>query len=171
MLFEQYYPRLYYFAFKLIRDETEAQDQAQEALTTLWQKKEEFRRASLSQAEAFLFTVVKNRCYNYSRRRRMKAGKEDDIAAGQDFSENIIEARLIQEDVFNLIFREIEQLPPQQVQLLKMIYVEGLQTDEIADRMGITLNVVRNQKARALEKLRTLLLKKGLLHLLILFFY
>ena len=51
-----------------------------------------------------------------------------------------------------------------------MIYLDGLDTNEIAEKLGITPNNVRNQKARALEKVRTSLLKKGLLHLLVLFF-
>lgn len=169
-LFERFYPRLYYFGYKLIKEETEAQDQAQEALTALWQRRDSFRQASLKEAEAFLFTVVRNRSYNYSKHRRMKAARREEITAGQDLSEDYIEARIVQEDVFNRIFREISQLPPAQVTLLKMIYLEGLDTNEIAERLGITPNNVRNQKARALEKVRTLLLKKGLLHLFILFF-
>ena len=62
-LFEQYYPRLYYFGYKLTKDGTEAQDQAQEALTALWQHRDKFRQATLKEAEAFLFTVVRNRSY------------------------------------------------------------------------------------------------------------
>ena len=169
-LFEQYYPRLYYFGYKLIKDETEAQDQAQEALTALWQRRDSFRQATLKEAEAFLFTVVRNRSYNYDKHRRMRAAKQKEITAGQDLSEDLIEARLIQEDVFNRIFLEISQLPPAQVALFKMIYLEGLDTNEIAEKLGITPNNVRNQKARALEKVRTSLLKKGLLNLLVLFF-
>ena len=79
--------------------------------------------------------------------------------------------RLIQEDIFNRIFREIDQLPEAQVKLLKMIYVEGLETHEIAARLGITSNNVRIQKARTLEKLRTIMLRKGLLPLFFLFFH
>jgi RNA polymerase sigma factor (sigma-70 family) len=165
-----FYPRLYYFGFKLIGEEAEAQDQAQEALTALWQRRQNFREASLKEAEAFLFTVVRNRSYNYSKHRKMKTGKREEISAGLDLSEDVIEARLIQEDVFNRVFREISQLPPSQVHLLKMIYLDGLDTNEIAEKLEITPNNVRNQKARALEKVRNSLLKKGLLHLLILFF-
>jgi RNA polymerase sigma factor (sigma-70 family) len=169
-LFELFYPRLYYFGFKLIREEAEAQDQAQEALTALWQRRDSFRQATLKEAEAFLFTVVRNRSYNYHKHRRMKAAKQVEITAGQDLSEDLIEARLVQEDVFNRIFLEIAQLLPGQVSLFRMIYLEGLDTNEIAEKLGITPNNVRNQKARALEKVRTSLLKKGLLHLLVLFF-
>ena len=169
-LFEQYYPRLYYFGYKLTKDETEAQDQAQEALTALWQHRDKFRQATLKEAEAFLFTVVRNRSYNYYKHRQMKAAKQKEITAGQDLSEDLIEARLVQEDVFHRIFLEISQLPPAQVALLKMIYLDGLDTNEIAEKLETTPNNVRNQKARALEKVRSSLLKKGLLHLLILFF-
>jgi len=169
ILFEIYYPRLSYFGSTLIHDPQEAQDFAQEALVSFWQRREDFRYSSLQQAEAFLFTVVRNKCYNLIKHEKMKAGKGADMLSGPAFEEEA-EARFIQEDVFNRVYREIQQLPAAQAQLLKMIFVEGLETDEIAQKLAITPNNVRNQKARALEKIRTLVLRKRLLILFLLVF-
>jgi RNA polymerase sigma-70 factor (ECF subfamily) len=170
MFYELYYSRLFYFGSTLIHDIPDAQDFAQEALVSFWQKREDFRHSSLSQAEAFLFTVVRNKSYNLLRHQKMKAGKEADMRSGPAFDEEA-EARFIQEDVFDRVYKEIQELPAAQAQLLKMIFVEGLGTDEIAQKLAITPNNVRNQKARALEKIRTLILKKGLLFFFLLFFY
>jgi len=68
------------------------------------------------------------------------------------------------------VYKEIQQLPVAQAQLLKMIFVEELGTDEIAEKLGITPNNVRNQKARALEKIRALILRKGLSIIFLLIF-
>lgn len=169
VFFEMYYSRLSFFAGSLIHHPQEAQDFAQEALVSFWQKRADFRGASLQQAEAFLFTVIRNKCYNLIKHRKMRMGKETELLSGAAF-EAEAEARFIQEDVFNRVYKEIQQLPVAQAQLLKMIFVEELGTDEIAEKLGITPNNVRNQKARALEKIRALILRKGLLITLLLIF-
>jgi len=169
IFFELYYSRLTYFAGSLINHQSEAQDFAQEALVSFWQRRADFRHSTLSQAEAFLFTVVRNKCYNLLKHLKMKTGKEAELLSSPDF-EVEAEARFIQEDVFNQVYKEIQQLPEAQAQLLKMIFVEGLETDEIAARLAITPNNVRNQKARALEKIRALILRKRLLIIFLLMF-
>ena len=167
--FELYYSRLTYFAGSLIQHQPEAQDFAQEALVSFWQRRAVFRHSSFSQAEAFLFTVVRNKCYNLIKHQQMKMGKEAELLSGPAF-ETEAEARFIEEDVFNQVYKEIRQLPEAQAQLLKMIFVEGLETDEIAARLAITPNNVRNQKARALEKIKALILRKRLLIIFLLLF-
>ncbi|MFX1707278.1 sigma-70 family RNA polymerase sigma factor [Chitinophaga sp. CC14] len=171
VLFDRCYPRLYYYVFKLIQNENEARDQVQEAFMAFWQRREAFRAAAITDAEAFMITVVRNRAYNYIKHQQIKAGKQDHILSGIDSIDDQMEARLIQTDLFYRIYQEMMALPPQQAALLKMIYLEGLDTAEIAARLNTTPNNVRNQKARALEKLRTLLLKKGLYSPLFLFFF
>ncbi len=170
ILFDRYYPRLYYFALKLTRDEGEAQDEAQEALLALWQRKDSFKNARIRQAEAFMITIVRNRAYNFCKHLKVKDRKHAEIAAYRELSDDFLEAQIIQEDVFNRIYQEVQELPPAYVRLITMIFVDGLPTSEIAERLNTTANNVRNQKARALEKLRNLLLRKGLEKLLFFFF-
>jgi RNA polymerase sigma factor (sigma-70 family) len=77
-----------------------------------------------------------------------------------------------------MILDEVEQLPQIRKKIFKLIFVEGLTTGEIAEQLGITVDTVRVQKARALNSIRTTILKNGLLsftsHFLsisLLFFY
>lgn len=170
-LFESYFPRLYYFAYKLVAEDAEAEDIAQESLLSLWQRRESFAGRTLKEAEAFMFTVARNRCYNYNRDKTTRNNKLSELGGAMELTDDSVETAIIREDIFNRIFEEIEQLGPGQVQLLKMIFVDHLETAEIAERLQITPNNVRNQKARALEKLKTVLLRKRLLTPLILFFY
>lgn len=170
-LFDEYFSRLYYFAFKLIEDDSEAEDIAQEAILQFWKKKDEFKHQAIKDVESFLFTVARNRCYNYTRDKNTHAQKLEMLGASQDVTEHTLELNLIREDIFNRIYEEIRQLSPAQVQLLKMIFIENLETSEIAERLQITPNNVRNQKARALEKLKTALLRKRLMILILIFFY
>lgn len=125
-LFNRYYPRLYYFALRLTQNESEAQDQAQEAFLAFWQRKENFRNASAKEAEAFMITVVRNKAYNYNKHRKIKTGKQTEIAEGLELSNDFIEAQVIQEDIFNRIYQEILSLSPSHLEVLKLVFIEEL---------------------------------------------
>ena len=168
VLFRSFYPRLCFLAEELTNNEAQAQDMAQESLSSFWQKREGFKDASLKEVSAFLFTVVRNRSFNYLKHLKVREAKHKLLADRLDEFDAEAEARFIKEDLYNRIYREIQQLPDAQRRLLSMIFVEGLETHEIAAALGTTPNNVRNQKARALEKLRSVLLKK---HLSLAFFY
>ncbi|QEC44429.1 RNA polymerase sigma factor [Pseudobacter ginsenosidimutans] len=170
-LYESYFSRLYYFAFKMIGVEREAEDIAQEALMSFWQRRDQFTHSTLKEAGSYLFTIARNRCYNYTRDKNTRISKHAEIAAEQEISEDSLTLNIIREDIFNRIYQEIQQLAPAQVALLKMIFIENLDTAEIAERLQTTPNNVRNQKARALEKLKTALLRKKLLTQILLLFY
>ncbi|HEY0271736.1 MAG TPA: sigma-70 family RNA polymerase sigma factor [Chitinophaga sp.] len=170
IFFHSFYPRLRYFCLDLLKDPAEAQDIAQDALAAFWDRREGFRHATLKAAGSFLFTVARNKCFDHQKHLQVRSSRQDQMAGAQEITEDLLEARIIKEDLFYQVFREIQALPPAQVTLLQMIFLEGLDTSEIAGKLGTTPNNVRNQKARALEKLRTVLLKKRLLPLFFYFF-
>lgn len=168
-LFKLYYPRLYYFAFQITTHETEAEDIAQEALLLLWQNRLQFAGQTLQNIEAYLFTIARNRCYNHIRNSNTRQKKLDALSGTFNTTDSRLETAIIQEDIFNRIYTEIMQLPPQQAQLLQLVFVDQLSTNEIAQKLQTTPNNIRNQKARAIGKLKTALLKKGLLQHCIIF--
>jgi RNA polymerase sigma-70 factor (ECF subfamily) len=168
--FHLFYPRLKYFCLDLLKDQGEAEDIAQMAITAFWQQRQGFRHATIKKAESFLFTVARNKCYNYIKHLQVHSSKQKELVEAADTIDDLLESRIIEEDLFYRVYQELLTLSPTQVRLLKMIFVEELQTQEIADRLGLTVNNVRNQKARALEKLRTVLQKKRLMLPVLLFF-
>jgi len=64
---------------------------------------------------------------------------------------------------------EIEQLPNRCKEIFKLIYYERRPADEIAALLGISVNTVWVQRAKAIQLIRTNLLKKGLLSVLLCF--
>lgn len=154
--FDAFYLRLYYFAKKLTRNESEAEDIAQEALVNFWVNVKD-KGVEPDNMESYLFQMVRNRCYTFNMRELMKAGKQDDLSRLGEAFEHEVENQLMREDIFNRIFREFNRLPGQQALIMKMIYIDGLHTNEIAAQLNISPNNVRNQKARALDRLRTFL--------------
>lgn len=60
----------------------------------------------------------------------------------------------IESDFLWEVFNSIERLPKQCSRILKLSYLEGKNNAEIADFMGISINTVKSQKARAKLLLR-----------------
>ena len=75
----------------------------------------------------------------------------------------------IKADVLTQMKDKIEDLPPKCKQIFKMAFFERLKNTDIAEKLGLSLQTVKNQKVRAIKLLR-LALNKDLVLLTILFF-
>ena len=160
IFFQTFYPRLRYYCYDILKDHAQAQDISQEAIATFWHQRSGFKQSSIKEAGAFLFTVARNKCYDHLKHLKVISRKEIPIADSTPIIDNMLEIKIIKEDLLSRIYREMHRLlPSSQAQLLTMIFAEGLSTQEIAEKLGTTPNNIRNQKARALERLRTILQK------------
>ena len=166
-VFETFYWRLYYFAKKLTDDTTESEDIAQEALLSFWINIKD-KGTRPDNITSYLFGIVRNRCYTFNQRSQMKVDKANAIIEQFQISEALIEEQLIREDIFNRVYQEFGFLPAQQAEVMRLIFIEGLETNEIAQRLNMTPNNIRNHKARGIEKIRSLILQKGLFILILL---
>jgi RNA polymerase sigma factor (sigma-70 family) len=160
--FNTYFPRLVFFVNKLISNDQEAEDIAIQTLTVFWQQNQKTKYESLSKTEAFIFSVARNRAYNFNKREKMKLSKEKAIVETTKSLNERAEALLVQEEIFNRVYKEILLLAPNQLQIVRMIFIEGMETGEIAKSLNTTANNIRNQKARILEKIRILVYNKGI---------
>src|SRR4051794_24115173 len=69
-LFKRYYPRLCHFAFQMLNDHVMAEDIVQDAFVAYWDNKEMVSSNTLS-IRSFLYTSIRNSCYNISRRKKV----------------------------------------------------------------------------------------------------
>ena len=53
-----------------------------------------------------------------------------------------------------LVERALDQLRPDDREILRMTLVDGLKSGEIADRLGLASEVVRKRKSRAVSRLQ-----------------
>ncbi len=72
VLFKSFYSRLSFLATELLGDNNQAEDIAQEALSVLWEKRAGFADSSMKEVSAYLFTTVRNRCFNALKHARSK---------------------------------------------------------------------------------------------------
>ena len=165
-IFKRHYKPLCYFAWQLTGNKPEAEDIAGEVFIKLWRRHNDFN--SLQNIKAFLYIATRNACFDYLKHVQRKNASHEELLYLAENSEEFIQSRMAKAEVLQAILYEVETLPPVRRQIFKMIYLQDLSTNEIAQQLNITADTVRVQKARALNSLRTQVLKKGLMSLTLL---
>jgi RNA polymerase sigma-70 factor, ECF subfamily len=151
LLFENYYNYLCGVAFRMIEDNSYAEDIVQDLILNLWNKRENLDiKISLG---AYLKRATINRSLNYLRSNHNKL--EDSITApdvvSQDKgSQDIMEQTELESQIHNII----EQLSPKCKIVFKMSRFEEMTYQEIAETLSLSVKTVENHIAKALKILR-----------------
>jgi RNA polymerase sigma-70 factor (ECF subfamily) len=145
----------------LVKNDEQAEDIVANAFIKLWRNRTGFE--NLDGIRAFMHVAIKNASLNYLRDMQRRSASHKEIYYLAEKGTNYIENRLIKMELLQMIFEEVETLPPIRRRIFKMIYLEDLTVFEIASQLNITTDTVRVQKARALHALRSTFLKKGIL--------
>lgn len=161
-VYDMYFNALYFFAYRIIEDTAEAEDIAAVTLEALIQKHAEFE--TMANIKAFLYISVRNKCLNYIRASQYKRQTHKEIMESEPALENYVLIEMVRSELMNEIYQEIESLPPTRRSVIKL-FLEGLSTEEICQRLNMKPETVWFNKSKALQQLRNVLLNKKLLSL------
>lgn len=158
-VFDKYYRPVSYFALKILNDDLYAEDIVSETFGKAWNARAKF--ATARHLENFLYLVTRNACISHLRTlRTSKANNEEwvrrAIADMEDDTE--LDLERVQVELMETIFEKLKKLPGGNV--LRMSYIEGKTTQEIAAELDITENNVYIIKCRALKSLRLVMTHK-----------
>lgn len=158
-LYKQEFVSIFYFVKRFVAEQQAAEDITTETFLKLWERIEDF--INMTGVRAFLYRVAKNSSLNYLRDHHCHiAHHEQLLYLIEKEDEDALAEQQLTSDIYRFIYEEIEKLPPQLKTVFTMAYMEGCVNEEIAQRLGINNQSVRNNKARALRLLRTSLLGK-----------
>ena len=174
IIFRKYFAGLCLFAEHFVRDHETAEEITEDFFCHLWDNCHDLSiTTSLS---GYLYRSMHNRCLNYLRNRKVR---QQYVADNQYFftDEEILGKDTEDQPVSNLIARELEKnisdaidgLPEQCRVIFSLNRFEDLSYVEIADKLNLSVNTVKTQMARALQKLRYAL-KEFLIIALMMFF-
>jgi len=154
-----FYPALRNFAGNLLHDIPAAEDILTDIFVTLWRKHADFE--TLSNIKAFLFISTRNACINYVKKlQRDSQLKNGLVNYLSDDHEEFALNEMIRAEILQQIYQEIETLPSQCRTIFKLSYMDGLSNPEIAEKLNLSANTVKNHKVRALNTLRLKFLRK-----------
>lgn len=151
--FRQYYTALCYFAQRMLGDPLDAEDVVEELFVRLWNRQQHF--TDEGHLKAFLYRSTKNACLDFIKKTERSGARNSFYASEVYENEEGYLNEIIRAEVIRELYQAIEDLPAQCNKVIKMSYVEGKSNQEIADELSLSLQTVKNHKARGLAILKS----------------
>lgn len=152
-LYKRYCDAMYNVCYRMLGNESEAEDILQESFIDIFRKLDSFRHES--SLGSWIKKIVINHCLNVFKKRRIRF-EEISEQAGQVAEEEFHENEEIVYEV-KKVKDAILKLPDGYRQVLSLYLIEGYDHAEIADILGIQETGSKSQYSRAKAKLRALL--------------
>ncbi|MDG2339676.1 MAG: RNA polymerase sigma factor [Paracoccaceae bacterium] len=157
LLMHRMTPRVYRQAYRMLGDQAEAEDVAQEAMLKLWKIAPDWRQGE-AKVTTCLYRIVANLCTDRLRKRRPNDSL-DSVAEPEDGAASVPDQMQDQTRSFALN-EALDQLPDRQKQAVVLRHLEELTNPEIAEVMGVGVGAVENLIARGKRALAGLLAKR-----------
>jgi RNA polymerase sigma-70 factor (family 1) len=151
-LFKFQYKVLCSYAYNILKNKEEAEDVASQAFFKLMDKRDKFD--SLSSVRAYLYIIVRNKCFNLLMRRKVVVKGQQRVRNLYEDNTGLFFQALAKADLLQAVYDEINNLPRGQRKVFLGLYVRHLTPDEIAEELGISTQTVYNLKANGLKNLQ-----------------
>lgn len=166
VIFKRFHNELCNYIFKIVLDADDAQEIAQQCFVNLWEKRNE--ADSIVSIKAYLYRSAYNTAMNRFKHDKIKQRYESEeqyyleATALADF-DNTYDEKLTEK-----IKEEVENLPHKNKEVFKLRFFEGLNTQQVADKLEISPRTVETHVSNAYK-----ILRENLSHLLlfVLFFH
>lgn len=158
--FLQHYRPLCMYALHYLKDIDNAEDMVQDCFTELWERKDSC--VNISDIKPYLYTMVRNRCIDILR----KESYIDNNIQPSDI-EGIISDEECEERSYDeaRMWTAIDSLPEKCREVFLFAKRDGMKYEDIAEKMNISINTVRNHMNKALK-----IIKEGA-HRIYMFFF
>ena len=151
-LFRAYYAPLCFFAGRIIENPDDAGDIVEDLFVKLWDRQQTF--TDTLHAQSFFYRSIRNACLNYIKHGRVVRITHEMLLHTTEVIEHDHMSDMIRAEVWGELYRAIENLPLQCKKVISMSFLEGMTTDEIAAKLDLSPQTVRNTKMRGLRALK-----------------
>ena len=147
-------PRAFRHAARVLGNQSDAEDVAQDAMLRLWRAAKEWKTDGAAKPSTWLHKVVANLCVD----RLRKSGRSVELG-DDDFADDApgAEARMQDRGRMEALDAALARLPERQRQAVVLRHIEGLSNPEIADALDIGVEAVESLTARGKRALKTAL--------------
>lgn len=153
-LYGQYCKRLYDFVIRYVKVEADAEEIVQEVFIKIWENRGKVD--VYSSFESFLFTISYNSAVSLLRK-RVRENRYIEYLKSLQVVDQVYE---LTDEIY---FKELDsrmqfllkKLTPRQRKIFQLSRVEGLTHDEIAEKLGISRNTVKNHMVTVLGFLKS----------------
>lgn len=165
-LVKTYNRPLLYFANKIINNTQAAEEHVSDSFIKLWQARAQFQTSA--NIKAFLYISTKNACLNHIKTPHAKQHFDHELSDDLLSEEPEVYAKILQAELMEAIYKELEKLPEKQRTVFKLSFLEGLSTEEVCTQLDMSQTAVFANRSRALEALKKIFKDKNMLYYLLL---
>ena len=154
-LYDRYAGASYGLALRILGDREDAEEAVQDTFVVLWRRAGTYDPGQ-GRAYSWLLKITRNKAIDELRRRgstrrpRQVPQGMPELARGPESVEEEAGAA----ELRSIVGGALEELPPDQREVVEMAYLGGLSQREISERTGIPLGTVKTRTRLALKKLR-----------------
>ena len=157
-LFKTHYSPLLRYAEEILRDPDQAEDVVENLFVIIWEdrKKIDFHTSFKS----YLYRSTFNACLNLIRKKKSENRYRDFFIHHADFSKthdygsgSYPLSGIIEKEMDEMLKNAIDNLPPQCKRIFIMSRVDELSHQEIADKLGLSVNTIKSQIMNAIKKI------------------
>ena len=155
--YEQMSPQVLRFFVRRTDDPHRAVDLTAETFARAFEHRREFRGASDEQAAAWLWRIARNELAGFRRSRAVELAAVQRLGLERALSdEELLQLERLSatEELREQIQHALEVLPDEQQEVIRLRFIDELSYDEMAEKLGVSNDVVRTRTSRALRALR-----------------
>lgn len=151
-LFAHFAPRIKGFMMRGGTPEEMAEEVVQETMVTVWTKAGQFDAARAG-AATWIFTIARNKRIDMIRRQRRPEPDPLDPMFEPDPEPDGERALVMRQDE-DRVRGALDQLPPDQAEVVRLSFYENLPHSAIAERLDLPLGTVKSRLRLAFRKVR-----------------
>lgn len=158
-IYKQYYKKILNSVRKIVTNSEQAEDLAMETIQTLLQK--DFK--NVDNIEAFLFTTARNKCLNYVLHYKSLVKVHEYLLEKKLIEGESIKVDLDQENapiIASIIAEAVDKIPGRAAETIILMYLYKMSYIQVAMRMKIGVETVKDYRKVAIDKLRILIKDK-----------
>ena len=154
IIYEKYSKRLYGFVFRYVKQKADTEGIVQEVFIKIWKSRDKID--VYSSFESFLFTIAHNATVNLLKKRATEQKYAEHVKSLQRIEETYELTDEIQYKELKQKYQDLlNELTPRKKEIFQLSREEGLNNREIANKLGISVQTVKNHLVTTLSFLKS----------------
>ncbi len=163
-IYKKYNRKIYSVSLRYLRNKEDAEGVVQEVFLNLWRKRAEIK--DQHNFGSYLFTITHNIIRNQFRKLSRERKHTDDYLRSFSLYDDSTNTEIEYANLLELAEKAINDLPTRQKTVYNLCMRDGLNSEEISEKLGISRRTVENHLHRAKAYLKKALSDNRLISIL-----
>lgn len=157
--FNYWYPHLRLVVSRFFSDKDQVEDILQESFIRVWLNRDQL--PAVENMGGWLHTIASRVCISEMRKVLRKEKQTRDLTVHKANEVDFVVERISLSEINRLIATVVDKMPSARKNIYLMSRGDGLKPSEIADKLSLSVNTVRNVLVTALKEIREYLTVHG----------